>query len=114
MALTSAEKQRRYRQRREADPLRRAEHKAKCKVKYQQDLTVGKQKHIGDMTTREQRKQRKEWKKRKTDQRKRKTISMFRVPVSQQFLCFCSWCVMSSFGTLCLLSSLKPYMKFVC
>ena len=72
MALTSAEKQRRYRQRREADPLRRAEHKAKCKVKYQQDLTVGKKKHIGDMTTREQRKQRKEWKKRKTDQRKRK------------------------------------------
>jgi hypothetical protein len=72
MALTSAEKQRRYRQRREADPLRRAEHKAKCKVKYQQDLTVGKKKHIGDMTTRERRKQRKEWKKRKTDQRKRK------------------------------------------
>lgn len=72
MASTNAEKQRRYRQRREPDPLRRAEHKAKCKANYQQDLAVGKQKHIGDMTTRKQRKQRKEWKKRKTDQRKRK------------------------------------------
>jgi hypothetical protein len=71
MALTSAEKQRRYRQRREADPLRRAEHKAKCKVKYQQDLTVGKQKHIGDMTTREQRKQRKEWKKKENRPKKK-------------------------------------------
>jgi len=56
MTLPKAEKQRRYRQRREADPLRRAEHKAKCKAKYPQDLTVGKQKHIGNMTTREQRK----------------------------------------------------------
>ena len=60
MALTNAEKQRRYRQRRDADPFRRAEHQAKCRARYQQDVAVGKLKHINDMTPREQRRQRKE------------------------------------------------------
>ncbi|CAG2219592.1 unnamed protein product [Mytilus edulis] len=72
MVLTNAEKQRRYRQKRDADPFKRAEHQAKCRAKYQQDFAVGKLKHINDMTHREQRRQRKEWKKKKIAERKRK------------------------------------------
>ena len=63
MPLTNAEKQRRYREKRDSDPNRRAEFLARCKSKYQSDIGVGKRKRIIEMTPREQRKQRKEWRK---------------------------------------------------
>ncbi|VDI79741.1 Hypothetical predicted protein [Mytilus galloprovincialis] len=72
MPLTNAEKQRRYREKRDSDPNRRAEFLARCKSKYQSDIGVGKRKRIIEMTPREQRKQRKEWRKIKSKQRKRK------------------------------------------
>lgn len=72
MALTNAVKQRRYLERRDKDPSRREEHLKKQKEKYKNDLQVGKLKRISDMTPREQRKQRKEWRKIKQNQRKRK------------------------------------------
>ncbi|CAG2232244.1 unnamed protein product [Mytilus edulis] len=72
MPLTNAEKQRRYREKRDSDPNRRAEFLAICKSKYQSDIGVGKRKRIIEMTPREQRKQRKEWRKIKSKQRKRK------------------------------------------
>ncbi|CAG2231225.1 unnamed protein product [Mytilus edulis] len=72
MPLTNAEKQRRYREKRDSDPNRRAEFLARCKSKYQSDIGVGKRKRIIEMTPREQRNQRKEWRKIKSKQRKRK------------------------------------------
>lgn len=63
MALTNAEKQRRYRERRDMDPSRREEHLKKRNEKYKNDVQVGRLKKISDMTPREQRKQRKEWRK---------------------------------------------------
>lgn len=72
MALTNSEKQRRYRERRDMDPSRREEHLKKRNEKYKNDVQVGKLKKISDMTPREQRKQRKEWRKIKQNQRKKK------------------------------------------
>lgn len=72
MALTNAEKQRRYRERRDMDPSRREEHLKKRNEKYKNDVQVGKLKKISDMTPREQRKQRKEWRKIKQNQRRKK------------------------------------------
>lgn len=72
MALTNAEKQRRYREIRDMDPSRREEHLTKRREKYKNDLQVGKLKKISDMTPMEQRKQRKEWRKVKQNQKKRK------------------------------------------
>lgn len=72
MTFTNAVKQRRYLERRDKDPSRRKEHLKKQKEKYKNDLQVGKLKRISDMTPREQRKQRKEWRKIKQNQRKRK------------------------------------------
>lgn len=72
MALTNAEKQRRYRENRDMDPSRREKHLTKRREKYKNDLQVGKLKKISDMTLREQRKQRKEWRKIKQNQRKKR------------------------------------------
>lgn len=47
MALSAAEKQRHYRQRRDADPEQREKHKQKMKEKYIDDLKTGKRKLIG-------------------------------------------------------------------
>ena len=44
MALTNAEKQKRYRERRDKDDQRKAEHKKKCRQKYKRDLDEGKRK----------------------------------------------------------------------
>ena len=74
MPLSAAEKQRRYRQKRDNDAQRRAEYLEKEKKKYLEDLTSGKKKLVGQMTDREKRHQRKIWKKRKQTQRQRKRI----------------------------------------
>ena len=59
--LTTAERQKLYRQRRDADPERRAAYLVKKRAKYQQDVERGKRKPVKDMKDRELRKQRKEW-----------------------------------------------------
>lgn len=61
MALSAAEKQRRYRQRRDADSQRRTSYLQKEKEKYIKDKEQGKRKNVKDMTDREKRKARKEW-----------------------------------------------------
>ena len=42
MALTNAEKQRRFREKRNTDTIRRAEHLQKKRQKYREDIAVGK------------------------------------------------------------------------
>jgi len=59
-----AEIQAAYRRRRDADPVRRDMYLQKERKKYKQDLLAGKRKLIGDMSERQQRRQRLQWKKR--------------------------------------------------
>lgn len=59
MALTNAEKQRRFCQRRDADAEKRSEYLRKKREKYVSDLAVGKRIHIADMSERAQRQHRK-------------------------------------------------------
>ena len=53
MPLSAAEKQRRYRQRRDADQARRAEYLEKEKGRYRQLKETGKRKTKNEMTARE-------------------------------------------------------------
>jgi len=69
MALSAGEKQRRYRQRRDADPQKPAAYLQKKKIKYAKDNEQGKTKVVANMTEREIRKVRKEW---RTYKRQRK------------------------------------------
>jgi len=62
MPLTAADKQRLYRMRRDADPERRALYLQKRQETYKQELTRRKRKLVKDMTKREHRKMKKEWK----------------------------------------------------
>jgi len=64
MPLTNAERQRKYREKRDADPAKRMEYLMKKKAKYKADINLKKRKRVGDMTTREHRHQRKEWRHR--------------------------------------------------
>lgn len=59
--LSAAEKQRLYRQRRDADPTRRAEYLAKQHQGYVNDILTQKRKKVGDLSERERRAQRKAW-----------------------------------------------------
>ena len=59
MPLSAAEKQRRYRQKRDNDAQRRAEYLQKEKKKYEEDLASVKKKLVGQMTDRVKRHQRK-------------------------------------------------------
>ena len=72
MALTNAEKQRRYREKRDSDPNRRAEYLRKKVEKYRIDLDVGNRIPIGQMSQRGKRQQRKIWKEQQKGYRKRK------------------------------------------
>ncbi|XP_021366439.1 DNA ligase 1-like [Mizuhopecten yessoensis] len=71
MALSAAEKQRRYRQRRDADPERKEKHQEKMRKKYREDLTVGKRKKVGELTERGKRTLRKKWRMEKKNRKKR-------------------------------------------
>ena len=73
MALTPAEKQRRYREKRDNDLERRSSYLAKQQNKYIKEKETGKRKLIGDMSAREKRSQRKYWKNSKQAIRKRQT-----------------------------------------
>ncbi|XP_062602126.1 GRB10-interacting GYF protein 2-like, partial [Saccostrea cucullata] len=72
MALTNAEKQRRYREKRDSDPQRRSEYLQKKRQKYIQDVAVGKRKHIEQLSSRDQRQLRRTWRKNQKVSRKRK------------------------------------------
>ena len=62
--LTNAERQARFRAKRNADPERKAAYLQKEKQRYKACLETGKKKCVADMTPREQRKQPKEWRSR--------------------------------------------------
>ena len=83
MALTNAEKQRRYREKRDKDPTRRAEYLNKKKQKYIEDVAVGKRLLIESMSERSQRQQRKAWRedqKRSRRRKKEKNIPIIPTP----------------------------------
>ncbi|KAK6183523.1 hypothetical protein SNE40_010993 [Patella caerulea] len=67
MPLSAAEKQRWYRQRRDADPERRARYLQNEKDKYIKDKETGKKKQVKDMSKREHRLKKKEWRQYKKD-----------------------------------------------
>ena len=72
MVLSAAEKQRRYRRRRDADQLRREEYLAKEKERYKKLREIGIRKSKSEMTKREHRRNRRMWRLQKKDLRKRK------------------------------------------
>lgn len=72
MALTNAEKQRRYREKRDSDPQRRSRYKEKKRLRYIQDVAVGKRKNVDQLSSRDQRQQRRTWRTNQKLCRKRK------------------------------------------
>lgn len=80
MALTNAERQRKYREKRDNDAARRAEYLRKKQEKYLQDLASGKRQLVSDLTYRSQRYQRKQWReqqKRHREKNKKCTCNSF-------------------------------------
>ena len=67
--LTPAEKQRRYREKRDMDPEKRAAYLKKEQEKYLRDKQSGKKKSVADMTNREHRSAKKIWREKKKAQR---------------------------------------------
>lgn len=72
MTLTNAERQRRFREKRDNDPQRRAEYLQKKNEKYKQDIEVGKRYLIDQMSDRSKRAQRKLWRKQQKQYRERR------------------------------------------
>lgn len=72
MTLTNAEKQRRYREKRDSDPQRRSQYLEKKRLRYIQDVAVRKRKHVDQLSSRDQRQQRRTWRKNQKLCRKRK------------------------------------------
>ena len=73
--LTNAERQARFRAKRSADAERKTAYLQKEKQRYKACLETGKKKLIADMTPREQRKQRKEWRSRYHSSQKIKKVA---------------------------------------
>lgn len=69
MAMSNAERQRLYRQKRDRDPKRRQEYLNKEKEKYKQDKATGRKKTVKNMTEREKRSARKYWRLKKRKNR---------------------------------------------
>lgn len=69
-SLSNAEKQRLYRQRRDANPQRRENYLNSKKEKYKKDLRTGKRKLVKEMSDREARVERRLWRKRQAVSRK--------------------------------------------
>lgn len=78
MPLSAAEKQRRYRARRDADPVKRAEYLEKERQAWHNKKAKGKIKMIGDLSSRSQRKLRRQW--REAQKRHRKKSSLPIIP----------------------------------
>ena len=74
MALSAAEKQRRYRKRRNADLERRQKYLDLEKAKYRQDLAIGKRKNIAQMSDRQKRAMRRRWRQQKQDLKETKKM----------------------------------------
>jgi hypothetical protein len=72
--MSNKERQRRFREKRNSDPVKRAEYLAKRREKYALDLKDGKRKNIDQLTEREKRCIRRKWKTTKRDYRQRKKI----------------------------------------
>jgi len=87
MALSAAEKQRRYRERRDADLERRQKYLDKKKAKYRQDLAIGKRKNIAQMSERQERTMRRRWRQQKQDLKERKQMleNLVTPPVSPSY-----------------------------
>ncbi|XP_041847696.1 uncharacterized protein LOC121644062 isoform X2 [Melanotaenia boesemani] len=83
-ALSAAEMQRRYRERRDADPKKREEYLRKEREKWQKDRETGKKKRIRDLSQREQRAQRKKWRQRKRDAKSRERPKEATPPLFQK------------------------------
>ncbi|XP_056110188.1 zinc finger CCCH domain-containing protein 13-like [Rhinichthys klamathensis goyatoka] len=70
--ITPAEMQRRYREKRDADPERREMYLQKEREKWQRDRETGKKKRVADLSEHEKRAQRKKWRERKRETKARK------------------------------------------
>ncbi|XP_018927562.1 uncharacterized protein LOC109054786 isoform X3 [Cyprinus carpio] len=71
MAKTAAEKQREYRARRDADPVRREKYLRNERERWRRDVETGKKKRIGDLCEKAQRWRRKQWRDAKERQKRR-------------------------------------------
>ncbi len=71
MEKTSAEKQREYRARRDADPARREKYLRNERERWRRDVETGKKKRIGDLCEKAQRWRRKQWRESKERQKRR-------------------------------------------
>ncbi len=74
MALTNAEKQRRYRERRDKDPDRKRQQQEYERQAYARKKACGVVKPISELSRRDQKRQRKEWKIKKREQRAQKAL----------------------------------------
>lgn len=72
MALTAAEKQRRYRARRDADPSKRQEYLKKERQTWKARKEAGKVKSVSELSEREKRSKRKYWRKAQQKCREKK------------------------------------------
>lgn len=81
MGMSNADRQRKYRQKRDASPNRRKEYLLKEKQKYKRDIETKKKKCVKDMTEREKRSARKRWRLYKQQVRaKQKKVSESKSP----------------------------------
>ena len=69
--MSNAERQRKYRERCDADANRRRKYLRKSKAKYRKDKALGKRKSVEDMNEREIRYQRKTWRNQKRKEKER-------------------------------------------
>ena len=74
MAMSNAERQRKYRQRRDADHNKRQQYLKESRERYVRDRQTGRNKSIGEMTDREKRMVRKKWRNQKRKDRERKKM----------------------------------------
>lgn len=77
MALTNAERQRKYREKRDSDIARRSEYLRKKKEKYLQDLASGKRQLVSDLSDRSKRYQRKRWREQQNRHREKNQKDAF-------------------------------------
>ena len=82
MPLTSAEKQRRYRHKRDQNLEKRDDYLQKGRARWLQYKTSGKVKSISERSERDQRAQRKDWKQSKRASRSRKKNGLPTPPAS--------------------------------
>ena len=74
MGLSAAEKQRQYRARRDADPMRRAAYLQKHRETWHDNKKLGKVKTVNDLSEREKRRKRRYWRRAQQESRGRKKV----------------------------------------